>query len=408
VNRSTLWKQRLLFAALYFSEGAPIGYLWWALPTQLRLAHMPIEHISTLTSLLVLPWTFKFLWAPAVDVLRNAGWTLKHWILGAQLAMTVFLLPLFFLDATEAFSIVLFFLLLHAVAAATQDVAIDALAIHAVPSQERGRVNGWMQAGMLLGRSLFGGVALVFLTQYDERWVLVFLIAAILSSAIVLARSRIEPINGSRGKMQHDRRQLFVHRLTAVLHARLTWLGFIVALLGGAAFEGVGSVAGPFLVDRSLPQETVGTFFSIAAVGAMTLGSLAGGYMADRINKAFATAIVLILTAIVVVAIAATDIFVRGERELLIGIMTTLYFCIGLFTATSYALFMELSEPTIAATQFSAFMGVTNLCESWAALLIGRLIASTGYPRAFLVMSLLSLTALPALVKMQRTLTTER
>ena len=36
-------------------------------------------------------------------------------------------------------------------------MAIDALAIGAVPPESRGRLNGAMQAGMLTGRSLFGG-----------------------------------------------------------------------------------------------------------------------------------------------------------------------------------------------------------------------------------------------------------
>ena len=50
---------------------------------------------------------------------------------------------------------------MHALAASTQDVAIDALAIGAVPPQTRGRLNGAMQAGMLTGRSVFGGGMLI-------------------------------------------------------------------------------------------------------------------------------------------------------------------------------------------------------------------------------------------------------
>jgi MFS family permease len=67
----------MLFAALYFSEGAPIGFIWWALPAQLRLQHVPIEQITLLTSTLVLPWTLKFLWAPLVDLLSGNRWTLS-------------------------------------------------------------------------------------------------------------------------------------------------------------------------------------------------------------------------------------------------------------------------------------------------------------------------------------------
>jgi hypothetical protein len=40
---ATPGKRRVLFALLYFSEGAPIGYIWWHLPTRLRAADLPIE-----------------------------------------------------------------------------------------------------------------------------------------------------------------------------------------------------------------------------------------------------------------------------------------------------------------------------------------------------------------------------
>jgi len=83
-------------------------------------------------------------------------------------------------------------------------------------------------------------------------------------------------------------------------------------------------------------------------------------------------------------------------------LLTLLYFGIGLFTAASYAFFMDITEPRLAATQFSAFMGATNLCESWSAFTIGRMIALFGYPAAFIGISVLSLAALPALAAFKR------
>jgi len=78
---------------LYFSEGAPIGFIWLAMPTRLRARDVPIEQITWLTAILVIPWTFKFLWAPLVDLLRGRRWTLRHWIIAAQTAMGLTLLP---------------------------------------------------------------------------------------------------------------------------------------------------------------------------------------------------------------------------------------------------------------------------------------------------------------------------
>jgi hypothetical protein len=61
-------RRKLLFACLYLSEGAPIGFIWLALPTRLRAGGVAVEQITWLTAVLVLPWTFKFLGVPLVDV----------------------------------------------------------------------------------------------------------------------------------------------------------------------------------------------------------------------------------------------------------------------------------------------------------------------------------------------------
>ncbi len=156
---ATPLRRKFLFACLYFSEGAPIGFIWLALPTRMRAAGIAIDQITWLTALVVIPWTFKFVWAPLVDILRTSRWTLRHWIMSAQLVMGCTLLPLAWLDLRADFEAVVGLLLLHAVAAATQDVAIDALCISVTRPDERGQYNGWMQTGMLLGRASLGGGA---------------------------------------------------------------------------------------------------------------------------------------------------------------------------------------------------------------------------------------------------------
>ncbi len=120
-------QRKIVFACLYLSEGAPIGFLWLALPTRLRAAGVSIEDITALTAALVLPWTFKFAWAPLVDVFQNHRWSLRHWIVFSQTIMGLTLVPMLFLDPVAEFRLMMICLLAHAFAAATQDVAIDAL-----------------------------------------------------------------------------------------------------------------------------------------------------------------------------------------------------------------------------------------------------------------------------------------
>jgi len=102
--------------------------------------------ITSLTAVVLLPWVFKFLWAPLLDLLRGRRWDYRAWIISMQALMAAALLPLIWIDPVGGFGWWRTLLLAHAVAASTQDVAIDALAIGAVPAESRGRLNGAMQA----------------------------------------------------------------------------------------------------------------------------------------------------------------------------------------------------------------------------------------------------------------------
>lgn len=386
-------RRRLLFAALYFSEGAPIGFLWWYLPTQLRAAGVPIGDITRVTALLVLPWTFKFLWAPLVDGRRARGGTYRAWIVGAQLLMGLLLVPLFFLDLQRHLAWIVPLLLAHSLAAATQDVAVDGLAVAVTAEGERGALNGWMQAGMLLGRSLFGGAALVAAAHLGPRWVPVILLGAVWVSLALVAGIR-EP----RGAARPPGSGLLAG-LRAAVARRATWLGLAFGLVAGAGFEAVGAVVGPYLVDRGMPTGEVGRFLAVPAVAAMLAGALLGGPLADRVGRLRSVAVFLVALAAAVFALSLP--VTRGETATL-AVLTALYFAIGLFTASSYALFMDLTDPRLGATQFSAYMAATNGCEAWAGFLVGQIAGPLGYGPAFRILALVSLAGLPLLVSLRR------
>lgn len=379
-------RRRLLFGALYLCEGAPIGFVWWALPTILRERGVPVERIGALSALLVLPWALKFLWAPIIDLGHGRG--LVRWIAGAQMVMAASLLPLLALDGTGELGWITAALLVHALAAASQDAAIDSLALRTTPAEERGRLNGWTQLGMLLGRALLGGGALV-----ARRWVGDAGIVLALSSALAVAALAIA-LRGPAVPVRAGQPPPLWRSLVAALRRRTTWLGLFFAATSGAGFEAVGALAGPFLIDRGHDSAAVGLFLGLPAVGAMALGALAGGHLADRrgLRRTLLAAGLGVGAAVLALAgLAATG------GALVLVVLAAIYLGLGFFTAASYALFMALTDPELGATQFSAFMGATNLCESWSARLAGSLAQRSGYASAFAWPAALALAALPLL-----------
>jgi MFS family permease len=183
------------------------------------------------------------------------------------------------------------------------------------------------------------------------------------------------------------------------------WIGLVFALLAGAAFEATGALAGPMLIAHGQTPEQNGYFFFLPVILCVVTGSLAGGWFADRLGHRLTAAggIVWFVAPIAVLA----GMLQTGAAEVspAFGMSATaiqaallvMYFGVGLFTAAQYALLMDLTRREVAATQFSTFMGATNGCEAWAAMVAGQIVSNFGYSAALLATCGVSLLAMPLL-----------
>ncbi|MCA9621342.1 MAG: MFS transporter, partial [Myxococcales bacterium] len=331
---------------------------------------------------------------PLIDTLRGPRWGLRAWIVASQLLMGLMLVPLVLADdpfRPEGLGLLTLLLVAHAVFASTQDVSIDALAITTVPPEERGTINGFMQLGMLGARAAFGGIALYVEQFVGERVVLVALLACIWLSSLLVIFGLREPLRreGSAGG--------FVGKLRAMLKASSTWWAVAFALVAGAGFKATGAVAGPLLLSGGLDKEGVGLFFSTTAA-ALALGALGGGKLADLRGRHEAARLLLLGLAVAVGITAAASLL---GGAVLVAALLALYVVAGAFTAAELALYMDATDPALGATQFSAYMGAINLCETWSSYSVGQLVPVTGYPsalRAMAVISLLGVVLLPRMV----------
>jgi MFS transporter (putative signal transducer) len=195
----------------------------------------------------------------------------------------------------------------------------------------------------------------------------------------------------------------FAGQLRLAATRRSTWYGLGFALMGGAAFESAGLLAGPFLVDRGVSQETIGVFFGLVVVLATVTGGLIGGPLSDRWGRAHSVRLFLLGFVATISVLGVLDLSpVVAPHAALLGILGVTYFFIGLFTAASYALFMDRTEAWIAGTQFSTFLSATNGCEAWTGWAGGQVAGRVSFGASFLVMCAVSLVSLPLLKRFGR------
>jgi predicted MFS family arabinose efflux permease len=66
----------------------------------------------------------------------------------------------------------------------------------------------------------------------------------------------------------------------------------------------------------------------------------------------------------------------------------------GLMYGTRTALFMDVTTPAVAATQFTAYMALLNLAISYSSVWQGKAIARFGYPATLIIDGLAGLACL--------------
>ncbi|MBL7931260.1 MAG: MFS transporter [Bacteroidia bacterium] len=394
----TKWGRALVAFTFYFAEGAPIGFIWWAMPTLLKKEGVSIDVIAIFTSSLTIPWAFKFVWAPLIDVFRNQRNGFKQWIAWSQLFMCLTLLPLVFVPLSGNILLWAACLFLHSLCAATQDVSVDALMINALVPEEKGRINAYMQAGMLSGRGLFGGGALMSLHYFGLSVMVLLMILLILSVLLLVFFIQNPGQQTSEQKAPGG----FKKNLKETFSNSQTWYALGFALTAAAAFEAVGAMAGPFLTDQHIDITMIGVFFAAPVIFVTIIGGLVGGFLADKLARRKALVIFLLASVFTIILISLPDVLNFSVSDITwLLLFSAMYFFVGMFTTSSYALFMDVTNPKLSATEFSTFMAATNACEAWVVWSAGAIIVANGYGMAFLLMCIISLLSLVFLFRLK-------
>lgn len=370
-NRTAL----IIYPLLYFSEGAPIGFIWWALPGMLREAGHSLSAITLLTSTLTLPWIFKFLFAPIVDIAAGKQYSLKKILLGAQICMTLFLVPLLYGIHSLSWTLLIASLFLHALSAAFQDVTIDTLVIRTIPDQQMGKINGLMQAGMLGGRAIFGGLSIYLIKLWGEATLLTALVITI-AGCMLAIRWLPQPNQTNNNTFTFSR---YGKDLIKMIRTPEFSRFLLIAFFAGFVFEGIGTITSTVLVNKGWTAELRSLFYTLVVPLSLSAGAIFSGNLADSLSPGR-----LLLWILPIMFGSSMIIAFMYQSEttsisMLFALLGCFYFLIGGHTAALYAYLMEETPKEFAALGFSTAMALTNLCESISGSAIGYLHSHWGF-----------------------------
>lgn len=187
---SPLLTAALVLLLLVIPFGAASGFLGVTIVYLLGRAGVDPVTIAVLTGLSFLPHTFKFLYAPLVDLTL----TRKRWFVMASITSALGIGLLGMVPATEAgLPWLRVLVVVGNLATAFLSMAVESLMAYNTAPGELGRTAGWFQAGNLGGGGLGGGLALVIAENTTLPWLPGVVLAVICLLSGIAIRYTTEP-----------------------------------------------------------------------------------------------------------------------------------------------------------------------------------------------------------------------
>ncbi len=352
----------LTLCALYFAQGIPWGFTTITIPAYLGSLGMTPAAIGVALAMNALPFALKWVWGPIIDGVSLPRFGRRRpWIIVAQLMMALTIVALLGVhDPRTQLSVLGGILFIHTAFSALQDVAVDALAIDILEPHERGRANGFMNAARYVG-GIIGGAGLSFLLVQTSGKVAIIVLALLLIAVLPIpwmVRERA-PSSTARLRLDHVIRSLaivFSLRSAVVTALLMLVLTFTLGLLSANAFALFTQQLG-WSPDRY--AQLTGGFSMVAGF----VGAVVGGQLVDRFGRRSTMAVASVA---------------MGLGWLLFGLLDTWWsvtpfvyamalfeqVCTSVMLVSIFALCMDVSWSPTAATQFTAYIAISNFSGS--------------------------------------------
>jgi len=362
----------LLYFILFLPFGAPAGYVTVALGYLAPQRGISVVGFSALAAMTVLPQTYKFLWAPLVDVFGSR----KRWYLGGTLTSSLTLAAMGLVPLQPAnVGLLEVLIFANSVASAFVAMSVEAIMANATSESERGRAAAWSQAGNLGGSALGGGLGFRLARTLPQPWMAPVVLAVALLACCLALLPISEPVIAESGQVLRARLKAVFRDLWRVIWSRQGALALPLCFLpmgAGAAAGLFSAVAREWHASSDLVELMNGWLSGVI----MIAGCLAAGRLSDAMDRKAAYAASGGILAAVALLVALLPQTPTTYALLCISYSFATGLCYGTFTG----FVLEVIGGGAAATKYNVFASLSNIpiwymtrVDGWAADRLGAL-----------------------------------
>jgi PAT family beta-lactamase induction signal transducer AmpG len=366
------WRVLFAIGMLYAGFGVLAALLQGGLPPVLRARGLSMDQIAW-TFALYLPIGLSFLWAPLVDRLR---WPFLSprigWIVMGQLLAVAGLVAVALMESAPL--AVLFAMgLIVSTAAATMDLALDALAVEMTDAQRKPLAASLKLAALATGSMLGGGVFVAALSRLGWQYTFMLVAACMLLSLV--------PVLGLVGQ---ERRLAGLHKAVRTPHwfaclrqPQMRKYLLLLVVSAGVIFP-LSALNRVLLVDVGVPMERIAWLVgTLQPLGLLLISALA----TPLIRMAGHQRALLVLALAGGLCVVLLLVAHQGPSQALaivgtVGMSTV----VGGLMVVYSSLILRWSEGPQAATNYAVLFCATRLAGIVASVLGGKLVAVVQWP----------------------------
>jgi PAT family beta-lactamase induction signal transducer AmpG len=375
------------FFLLYFGQGLPLGFSQIAFPAWLVANGADEAAVAAVIATAFLPWSFKFIPAALMD--RYAFLAMgrrRAWLIAAQLLMVAgFGIAAVVAPGPEDLDVILYVVFLIGAGSAIQDVAVDGLAVDILREDEQGTASAFMFGGQAVGRASAGAAAGVGLQYFGSQGTFLFFLPVILAITLYVVFLRERPgekrfpwSEGATSQVNLDRHvgawwPIFKTTILSLIKVdSLKLLGAAALsragsgmfttmwpIIGGVSFVGLTTAAYSSMIS------TVGVIMAIVSIGV-------GSFLTTQFGARRASVLVYTTYAILALFVLyGQSIWIATAASIAMSCVWSMHDT--LTSICTNPLRMQLSDPKVAATQFTIYNSLSNLPVSFGAGLFATL-----------------------------------
>ena len=385
-------------APLGFYSGLPLALTGATLQAWLSVAQIDIRSIG-LYSLIAIPYTFKFIWAPVLDrwafpiLGRRRGWMLFF-----QALIAIFIWCMATTGPEMNLMLLALFAFMTAFTSASQDIVFDAYRTDLLSPAERGTGAGISITGYRIGMLVSGAFALVLADRIG--WGNTYRLMALLMLLSIIV-TILSPDPGHKTRPPSNLKEAVWGPLSQFFlrPGAMSYLLLIVFYKLGDAFAGTLSTA--FLIKgMGFSPTAVGTINKGMGLLCTVAGALWGGALTGKLGLYRALFLFGILQAISNLAFMA--LAVTGKSYTMMALAVAVEnLSGGMGTAAFVAFLMALCHRSFTATQYALLSAVAAVGRIFVGPPSGYLVSYTGWPLFFFITFLAALPGIFMLWRMR-------